>query len=538
MFQDKVKQIMSSDVVSVGIGEPMPVALSLMAKNRISFIVVLSDEKRPVGVLTEYDIVRIMAEGTWSDCSVRDVMSDPVITIGMDDDIFSALHRLVMNNIRHLVVVDKSGYTAGILTLTDFLQRLGFEYFVDLKDASAIMTENVVTMGRDDRVKDALSLMARRRLGCSIIMEDRKPIGIFTERDVISICDKGTDPMDLTMSDVMSPLITVVRKETHILEVMQLMIKNRIRHLPVVDEDGRLLGIINQLDVTKGIELKYTNILRKFIEEQERKLREVNEQLEKKVKQRTNELFEANKRLKSEIAERRRADEELKESYEQIRNLALRIERVGEEERKRIARDIHDELGQVLTVLTFEISHILKKLDSGQKELKDKASEALSLVDNALDSVHRISSELRPAVLDNLGITAAIEWQAKEFENKTGIECEFSFEPEEIVLDENLSVEVFRIFQEALTNVARHSKATRVALLMKKDEDNLAMRITDNGRGIREEEISDVKATGVAGMRARVYPWDGTFEIKGIRGKGTTINVTVPLKMRKERGAL
>ena len=228
-----------------------------------------------------------------------------------------------------------------------------------------------------------------------------------------------------------------------------------------------------------------------------------------------------------DITERKRTHEELERSREQLRSLALHLQNAREGERVRIARNIHDELGQILSVFKLDLLWISKRLRSDQKPISGKIEEVSGLVDNAIDSVQRISSDLRPTLLDDVGLVAGMEWQAGEFSKRTGIECNVSVEPEEIALDENMSVDIFRIFQEALTNVVRHAEATRIDVSLKVDSDKLLLEIKDNGRGIKEKEISSPGSLGLMGMRERVYSWGGELHINGVAGKGTTLIVSM-----------
>lgn len=228
-----------------------------------------------------------------------------------------------------------------------------------------------------------------------------------------------------------------------------------------------------------------------------------------------------------DITERKRTDNELEESREQLRNLALHLQTAREGERVRIARNIHDELGQILSVFKLDLLWISKRLLKDQKPISEKIEEVSEMVDNAIDSVQRISSDLRPTLLDDVGLAAGMEWQAGEFSKRTGIECNVSFEPEGISLDDNISVDIFRIFQEALTNVVRHAEATRIDVSLKVDSDKLLLEIRDNGRGIKEKEISGPRSFGLMGMRERVYSWGGEFRISGDAGKGTTLIVSL-----------
>lgn len=229
-----------------------------------------------------------------------------------------------------------------------------------------------------------------------------------------------------------------------------------------------------------------------------------------------------------DITEHKKAENELRRSGEQLRSLAYSLQSAREGERKRIARDIHDELGQTLTALNIKLSCIEEMLDLDQKPILDQTREALSLVESTIDTVQRISSDLRPTILDDLGIVAAIESHANQFQDKSGIKCLMTFHPDKIVLEKSLAAELFRICQEALTNVWRHAKATRVDISLRKADDKLVLQIFDNGKGISKEEITDPCSVGLTGMRERVYPWYGNVQIVGVPNKGTTVTVVVP----------
>lgn len=234
--------------------------------------------------------------------------------------------------------------------------------------------------------------------------------------------------------------------------------------------------------------------------------------------------------VEEDITARKKGEEDIKKSREQLRSLALHIENVREEERKKIARDIHDDLGQLLTVLKFDLSWIEKELGEGKDALIDKTRQASKLVDDSIEAVQRISSELRPAILDDLGIAAGIEWLVKKFENRTNMECDFFIKPPDINLDNRLSTEIFRIVQEALTNAARHSGAKRVGVSLTRSGRRLTLKIRDNGKGITEEEISDPCSFGLMGLRERIIPWGGRVQIKGTKRIGTLITVIVPIE--------
>ncbi len=235
-----------------------------------------------------------------------------------------------------------------------------------------------------------------------------------------------------------------------------------------------------------------------------------------------------------DITKRKQAEAELKRSQKELRNLTAHLQSAREEERRSLARDIHDDLGQALTALKMDLSLLSKKFPKDQKPLLDRTQAISKLMDTSIETVKRISTELRPGVLDDLGLAAAIEWQAAEFQHRTGITCEVTSDPRDIILDRDRSTAIFRIFQESLTNVARHAQATRVTASLKEKAGTLELKVRDNGKGITEEQISDPKSFGIMGMRERVYPWKGQVTVKSAPGKGTTVAVRIPLAKEAE----
>jgi two-component system sensor histidine kinase UhpB len=235
--------------------------------------------------------------------------------------------------------------------------------------------------------------------------------------------------------------------------------------------------------------------------------------------------------LVRDVTERVNSEDELKRSREQLRALSAYLQSAREQERTSIAREVHDDLGQTLTALKMDLSWLKKKLPERENALVEKTEAMTSLVDTSIQSVQRISSELRPGPLEDLGLTAAIEWQAEEFENRSGIQCEIRFDPEDIALDRNLATTIFRIFQETLTNIARHANASAVKAHLIHKDDKLQLRVSDNGKGISKEELSDPKAFGLIGMRERAFVWQGDVEITGVPDKGTSVEVSIPLRI-------
>lgn len=231
-----------------------------------------------------------------------------------------------------------------------------------------------------------------------------------------------------------------------------------------------------------------------------------------------------------DITERKKAEENLKISREELRNLALYIESSREEEKKRIAKDIHDELGHALTALKLELMWLIKKKYLRQDVLYERTRKMNELIESTIRKVRSISSELRPSVLDHFGLVAAIEWQAAEFQKRSAMRCKVVVPNQELNLNEKYSTAIFRIFQEILTNIARHSKATRVDVHLEVVNNELKLRVSDNGRGIKQENINSRKSFGLIGMYERATALGGKLNISGVSGIGTTVTLIIPLK--------
>jgi PAS domain S-box-containing protein len=236
-----------------------------------------------------------------------------------------------------------------------------------------------------------------------------------------------------------------------------------------------------------------------------------------------------------DISERKAAEEELRESRELLRKLAARLEAVREEERSAIAREIHDELGQVLTGLRMELVWLRDKLPPNGDHLEERVNSMAELLDRTLEDVRKLASRLRPAILDDLGLEAAIEWQADDFSKRTGIPCRLESEATGLEPDRLRDTAVFRTLQEALTNVARHAEATAVDIrLYVKDDDELRLKVTDNGKGITREQIRSSTSLGLVGMRERVGGLRGLVLIHPAAKGGTEVSLSLPLESENE----
>ncbi|HKB57946.1 MAG TPA: histidine kinase [Lacunisphaera sp.] len=244
-------------------------------------------------------------------------------------------------------------------------------------------------------------------------------------------------------------------------------------------------------------------------------------------------------RESGERSERKRAEERLRESHEQLRALSVYLQYVREEERTRIAREVHDELGQSLTSLKLDLAWLAGRQPVGQRPLHDKIKAMSRHIDTTIQTVRRIATELRPGILDDLGLVAALEWQANEFQGRTGIECDVaSTLRDDTPLDADLNTAFFRIFQETLTNIMRHASATRVVVRSSEEQGSVLLVVKDNGRGITAAEIHDTRSIGLVGMGERAALLGGEVSFQSEPGKGTVVTVKIPRTHSAPRNAV
>jgi signal transduction histidine kinase len=223
-----------------------------------------------------------------------------------------------------------------------------------------------------------------------------------------------------------------------------------------------------------------------------------------------------------DISSRKQAECEQREQHRRMQN-------AREEERRRIAREVHDELGQSLTGLKIDLAWVRSKVIGLDERIAEKIDSMDRQVAETLSAVQRISSELRPGILDALGLSAAVEWLVRDFEKRTDIRCQLSIEPEEISVGATPAIDIFRILQESLTNVARHSKASSVRVRLHLTEKDVQLLVVDNGVGISDEHVSSRKSIGLIGMRERVQVSGGSLRIHGLPGEGTLVRAAIPL---------
>ncbi len=251
-------------------------------------------------------------------------------------------------------------------------------------------------------------------------------------------------------------------------------------------------------------------------------------ELENRVTRLESQLLAANVGLQREIADRRQKEVEFRRSTEQLRELSARLQTVREEERTKIARAIHDELGQTLTGIKMDLSWLQKHLNEQESTLLKKTEAMSDLIDLGVQAVRRIATELRPGILD-LSLVATIDWQLQEFQARSGIHTKLISAPEDTTLDVDGATTVFRIFQEILTNVTRHARATQIEVSLVEDATFLTLVVKDNGCGITDREISSPKSIGLLGMQERARLRAGEIHFQGTPNLGTTVTVRLPL---------
>ena len=262
-------------------------------------------------------------------------------------------------------------------------------------------------------------------------------------------------------------------------------------------------------------------------EEAAYKAQSLNAELDQRVAQRTRELENANRELETEVAHHQN-------TTEQLRLLTAHIQSAREEERVRIAQEIHDEIGTLMTAIKMDLAFLSKEIagKGGKKSpetLQQEIGDTTKLVDNAIQTIHQIVLELRPAVLDHLGLRAALEWQMREFQKRTKIECQFDSNVGSMRLDAERSTALFRILQETLTNVARHAQATRVEASLQERDHHLILNVHDNGTGISADQVTSTHRLGLLGMRERAHIFGGDVVVHGWPGEGTTVTVRIPM---------
>ena len=286
--------------------------------------------------------------------------------------------------------------------------------------------------------------------------------------------------------------------------------------IPYKNSKGKVEGIVALLN-------DLTNL-----KQAEQQLKRYKTNLEQLVEQRTQELTEANRWLHKEIEERKLAEDELRYSQKQLRRLSERLRVVREDENTRIAREIHDEFGQMLTAFKLDLGWIRNKISEPPQPVAERFHSMVTHVEESLDRVRAFSSELRPQILDVLGLSEAVRWQARKFNEKTNIEYQIRIHPDPLEVDAGLKTDLFRILQEVLTNISRHAQAGEVKIDLEAGPNCYTLKIHDDGVGIDPSRLDHPDSLGILGIRERVWSWKGVLNIKGKPGVGTWVTVVIP----------
>lgn len=231
--------------------------------------------------------------------------------------------------------------------------------------------------------------------------------------------------------------------------------------------------------------------------------------------------------------ERKKSEEKMQQMNGELRRLSAHLQNIREEESARIAREIHDELGQQITGLKMDLAWLKRKITGKENILviQEKLNSMSDLLDKAVQTIRKISSELRPSLLDDIGLIAALDWQSTEFQKRFGIPVHFTSDVEELNIDPAIATGLFRTYQESLTNVARHAAASKVTSSLELTEEKIILTIADDGKGFDTSQTQKRRSLGLLGMKERVAMIAGTLEIKSVIGKGTTVTISVPLQL-------
>ncbi|MEM5371271.1 sensor histidine kinase [Paraburkholderia azotifigens] len=275
----------------------------------------------------------------------------------------------------------------------------------------------------------------------------------------------------------------------------------------------------------EGEKAQHAHVLEKTAE-----LNQANELLEQRVARRTAELSRSNEKLLAEIEERKRAESALQASRNELREISALSSSAREAEQRRIARELHDELAQTMATLNIDLDRLAALITPGQagSDARRRIEAMHTLVTNAVGATRRIASDLRPLMLDDLGFTAAVQWLVQTFEVRHGITCALNLEPADPHLAEPYATAVFRIIQEALANIARHARASRVDIDLRITAAGIAVSVHDNGAGFDPAAPRKASSFGLVGLRERAYLVGGTFHVDTAPGKGAIIEVQIP----------
>jgi signal transduction histidine kinase len=233
------------------------------------------------------------------------------------------------------------------------------------------------------------------------------------------------------------------------------------------------------------------------------------------------------------VTEQKKSNDSIKDYQKKLLSLTRHLEEVRENERAQIAMNLHDDLGQRLTSLNLDLGWMKSRMGVQSQGLRKKMEEMSRSIIETIESIKEVSSFLRPSILYELGLIPAFTWQVKKFEKQSGLKCHFTFMPEEFRIDDHIALIIYRVLQESLTNIIRHSEASSVEVVLNYKKSKIELTIKDNGVGIDNNKVNSITSMGIAGLMERVRSVSGTLSVVGVKGTGTTIIASIPLKKKK-----
>ena len=513
MAKKLLRDIVSARVVSVEPATVMSRAVSLMAEKRISCLVVL-DGRRPVGIFTERDLIKaVERKKDLSGCVIEEFMSAPVLTASSSVDIYEAYNLLAQSKIRHVVVADKGAVT-GVVTQSDILKNLGFEFFVDFKNIASIMTKNVVMLGREEPVSHAVSKMAKHSISCIVVEDESRPVGIVTERDVTRLFHEGVDMERTLVERVMSSPVKSIRVGASIYEVAGVMEENNIRRLVVVDSEGQISGLITQFDIIKGMQGGYIESLKEAIKKKDRKLKRTEKNLTalKDIDQmKTNIISNVSHELRTPITIIKSATDLLDDTPSGV-------------DREKILSTISNALIRLDDIVGDLINAAY--INAGKHRLFITDVNIARLAEDALEDIESRAEKkqvaLKNEVSSNLPLVRGDPTALKKIiRNLLGNAVKFNFKGGVVTIDAHVQ------------------------------DGEILVSVSDTGSGISEEEFDSIflplyqidatttRAYGGTGMglavtKSLVEAHGGKIEMRSAVGQGSVFSFTVPIYSKSE----
>ena len=442
---------------------------------------------------------------------------------------FEALNTLRLNEADALVEAGLSGNDTFSLTSSES------PYHAFLEE----MDEVVVTL-----TAEGIILYCNKRFAQLLGSTAEQLMGQPFDRFILP--DAGTETMALLYSDMLSRRNLDVRLIPHNIDT-PVTLRVTVKHVPGANPERKIFIVGSDISKYRHIEEELQQTQHAWetrVAERTAKLARANEDMiasriatlsimEDAVEAK-NTLELTNKKLLEEIEERTNTEKKLEEVNEQLRALTARVVSVREEERTALSREIHDELGSSLTGLKMDLMLIKRNIHANPDEqtiayIMENITSMSRLIDSTIVMIRKIVTELRPEILDELGLIEAVRWYAGEFQKRTEVAVQLTIFPKNFTIGKIQTTELFRIFQEILTNITRHARATRVMVFLKKEKQQCTLRIKDNGIGIKDEDLVRKNSFGLMGMRERTSLMNGKLKINGKTGEGTTITIEIPV---------